>query len=742
MNNNNSAINYSSDPTATESVQAAIPPEAPLASDPTPMINISVFQRSSDTVSEVYQGTFEDLAELCRNPDIRDEKDGVAFCPTVFEPQYRKKENAKECAVLVYDLDNLPQGIDAQMALSCVSPYKSFCYSTFSHKVNGKGNRYRVVVELAEPIPANEYKRIAELFGVNFEQIGIKIDPSCTSPAQMLYFPACPDEREGDFEYQSVDGIPLNWRELKQVGVVKHLSSTNGERGDSLPSEIPEGSRNTSLYKRGAVLRESGLGYDDVCMILLDFNNKLCKPPLDIEEVESIARSVADNVTPAERTLTQLVLAETVAHCYRDRLRWVDEWGCWMMINPNTQFWEKCVSPKVIGLLTDELKLRRSVEASLIQRSGAIRHQTIKQIERAENGNFLSGAEGLMRTIEGIRIKASAFDSDPLIVGAQGGQCIDLKTGGARDIQAEDYLTKSISSHYSDDAQCPIWKKSVLEWCCGDWELAKFLQEWCGYCLSGLTTFQGFLFLVGEGKNGKSVFVTVISKLMSDYASALNSQSLMVKSRDGASGDIAKLVGVRFVTSQEMPEGKQFDEPLLKELTGGDLLTARYLYREYFSFYPVLKLMISGNHTPIITGDDHGIWRRVNVVPFNATIENPDPQLTEKLLGELPGILNWCLEGWKGCNRGQLKVPSAVSMYSQRYKKDMDIIGHWKDDCVAEKPDGEIKSSEVYSSYQDWAKRNGFHPMSSRSFYRKLKGVLGEAKRRSECNYYLGYRLK
>ena len=129
-------------------------------------------------------------------------------------------------------------------------------------------------------------------------------------------------------------------------------------------------------------------------------------------------------------------------------------------------------------------------------------------------------------------------------------------------------------------------------------------------------------------------------------------------------------------------------------------------------------------------------------MPFNAIIENPDPQLTEKLLGELPGILNWCLEGWKRCNRGQLTIPTAVKMYSQRYKDDMDIIGHWKGDCVSEKPDGEVKCKEAYRSYQDWAKQNGFHPMTSRSFFRKLTGVLGEAKKGRDGNYYTGYRLK
>lgn len=94
----------------------------------------------------------------------------------------------------------------------------------------------------------------------------------------MLYFPACPEERSSDFEFQFIDGVPLNWRKLKKIGIVKQLSNKSGESAGSLSIEIAEGSRNTTLYKRGAVLRETGLGYDEICMILQNVNNKLCKP--------------------------------------------------------------------------------------------------------------------------------------------------------------------------------------------------------------------------------------------------------------------------------------------------------------------------------------------------------------------------------------------------------------------------------------------------------------------------------
>ena len=296
---------------------------------------------------------------------------------------------------------------------------------------------------------------------------------------------------------------------------------------------------------------------------------------------------------------------------------------------------------------------------------------------------------------------------------------------------------------YDPTAICPLWEKSILEWCCGDQAQVEFLQQWAGYCLSGLTTFQGLLFLVGDGKNGKSVFVQVLTTLLKDYALGMNSESLMLRTKgSGASSDIARLAGARLVISHEMPEGKVFDENLIKQMTGGDKMTARHLYQAEFDFIPTLKLLISGNHKPVVKGSDFGFWRRIHLVPFEANIEKPDPHLTSKLLAELPGILNWCIEGWKNCNKGELVIPQSVKNHSAAYRDEMDLIKQWIDDCLQVSIGGEVSANSLYQSFKQWQIRNSFHTMTSNTFFRKLKDRLGNCKKKSDGNYYLGYSLK
>ena len=335
------------------------------------------------------------------------------------------------------------------------------------------------------------------------------------------------------------------------------------------------------------------------------------------------------------------------------------------------------------------------------------------------------------------------FDASPLIAGLQGGQCIDLKTTTVREIRGSDFLTKTLGVGYDPQADCPLWKKSILEWSCGDQTQVDFLQQWAGYCLSGLTNFHGLLFLFGDGRNGKSVFINILSSLLGDYSNAMNSETLMQQQRgNSATGDIARLLGARFVTAPEMPEGRVFDENLIKQMTGGDKLTARHLYERDFEFTPTFKLLISGNHKPIVKGSDFGFWRRVHLVPFEANITKPDLHLTAKLLEELPGILNWCLEGWRLSNQGHFVIPQTIKKHSEDYRGEMDLIKQWMDDFLQILAGAQIKAMDVYQSFKQWQTDNGHHHMTSNGFYRKVKNHLGTAQKKSDGNYYLGYVIK
>lgn len=443
-----------------------------------------------------------------------------------------------------------------------------------------------------------------------------------------------------------------------------------------------------------------------------------------------------------QNSLTHLELATLISELCKGRIHWVIEWNSWVRLN-EFSLWERVDQVTIKQLIVEYIKRIRKNQLIALSEGTASSSKILKDIERAGSAGFISGTESVMRSVEGISISCNLFDANPLIVGMHNGTLYDLKENSSRNIKSSDYLTKSISTGYNNSSKCPLWEKSIDEWCCGNKELANFLQVFCGYSLSGLIQFQGFLFLVGEGKNGKSVFVKVLSTLLGKYATSMQPETLMEqrKSAGAASGDIARLAGVRFVSAQEVSEGSFFNENLIKQLTGGDSIVARHLYQSEFEFTPNLKLVISGNHKPIVKGTDNGFWRRMHLIPFNASISNPDPKLTEKLLGELEGILNWCLVGWNRYQNEGLIVPAIIKAESNAYREDMDLLAQWKNENVIDRTGGTVQASLLYHSYKEWAIKNGYHPMTNNSFGRNAKRLLGEPKRNKTGMFYEGYVL-
>lgn len=463
------------------------------------------------------------------------------------------------------------------------------------------------------------------------------------------------------------------------------------------------------------------------------------KPTIELEQVSRIGLFERQSRLIG-KSLTHLKMATFVCELYKERIHWVVEWHSWVKLNADS-IWEKVDECEIKRLIIECLEQLRAYQKSKYTQGGAVSLEELKEIERAGSAGFINGTESVLKNLENIAISCSVFDAAPLIAGMKEGDLYNLENNTYRRIEPTDYLTKHIFANFDNDSECPLWEKSINEWCNGDQQLVEFLQTFCGYSLSGLTTFQGFLFLTGDGKNGKSVFVKVISTLIGKYATGIQSETLMQqkKSSGAASGDIARLAGVRFATAQEIAEGSFFDENLLKQLTGGDLVIARHLYQSDFEFTPCLKLIISGNHRPIVKGTDNGFWRRMHLIPFNATITNPDSQLTEKLLGEINGILNWCLIGWKRYQSEGIKVPDIIKNESKAYRDDMDLLAQWKNECVIEKVGSKVTAITLYQSYKDWAAINGYQPLTRNSFGRNAKRLLGEPKRSNQGMHYENY---
>ena len=265
----------------------------------------------------------------------------------------------------------------------------------------------------------------------------------------------------------------------------------------------------------------------------------------------------------------------------------------------------------------------------------------------------------------------------------------------------------------------------------GDHEMIAYLQYLCGYCLTGSTREQCIFFLFGNGSNGKSTFMGILTKILGDYAANAQPETLMMRDKTGgaqARSDIARLEGSRMVSTFEPNSGVRLDEGMVKQMTGGDKITARYLYKADFEFIPEFKILMATNYKPEIRGTDDGIWRRVRLIPFEASIpeEKKDVDLPQKLEKEMPGILNWMVEGARKWYRdGHFPPCSRVDEASQEYRQEMDHMAQFLAACTQPQEGAGIQSKALYAVYTAWTKEEGIrYPKSASRFGAELKKKL------------------
>ena len=211
----------------------------------------------------------------------------------------------------------------------------------------------------------------------------------------------------------------------------------------------------------------------------------------------------------------------------------------------------------------------------------------------------------------------------------------------------------------------------------------------------------------------------------------------------GATPELASLVGARAVMTSEVEDRSLLAESLIKQMTGGDPIPARHLYRDPFEYVPCFKLLIAGNHKPRILGDDLGIWRRIQLIPFAVTIDaaSRDPKLFQKLRAELSGILNWAVDGCLQWQRFRLNPPAPIVSAVAEYREEMDVLGLWLDEACNIREDLSTTAKESFLCFSLWLKNNGFRPWNVTSFGNKVK----ERFKRSRNGHgvvYRGFTLK
>jgi len=317
--------------------------------------------------------------------------------------------------------------------------------------------------------------------------------------------------------------------------------------------------------------------------------------------------------------------------------------------------------------------------------------------------------------------RAKDFESSAWLFNCANGT-IDLCTGELHQHRREDHLTKVSPVTYDAKAGCPLWLSFLNKIMWGNSDMIRFLQKAVGYTLTGLTLEQCLFFLWGTGANGKSTFVRTVQEMLGDYARKTSTETLMVRRMEVISNDLAALAGARMVVAAEITEGRRLNESQVKDMTGDDIMTARFLYQEQFEFKPLFKLWMYGNHKPKITGTDDGIWRRVRLIPFTVKIADheKDSRLGEKLHVELPGILAWAVQGCLAWQKDGLGVPEEVRMATAQYREESDALAAFLADCTIQQPGATAQAAKLYKAYQGWCSQNGEKELTGTMFGRQL----------------------
>ncbi|WP_256263310.1 phage/plasmid primase, P4 family [Staphylococcus sp. HMSC072E01] len=333
------------------------------------------------------------------------------------------------------------------------------------------------------------------------------------------------------------------------------------------------------------------------------------------------------------------------------------------------------------------------------------------------------------------------FDKDDMLLNVANGY-IDLTSRELYKHDINRMFSQIANTDYSEKMQPAVWLDFLNDIFAGDKAVIRYIQKALGYSLTGSTREQVMFILFGKGRNGKSIFVETIAEILGDYSNNMQAKSLMVKKNDNVNTDIARLSKARFVTSSEPNEGFRFDEGLIKQITGGDKVTARFLYAEEFEYTPKFKIWVSTNHKPIIRGTDDGIWRRLVLIPFDVQIpeEKVDKDLKYKLLREAPAILNWMAEGAYMWMREGLELPEKLRASSKAYRTEMDVIEQFIEDECKRVDDGRVKANELYSVYKNWANENNAYKMSNKDFGQKMKEKF-KSKRMTNGMFYLGLEI-
>ncbi len=407
---------------------------------------------------------------------------------------------------------------------------------------------------------------------------------------------------------------------------------------------------------------------------------------------------------PFERTyswddLNDIGNAQHYAAKYADELRYCVAWEKWL--NWDGARWKiddelrplKLATELVEGMFSDVMETRHAQQLKHVCDSAKIaRMRALIDLAAPK-----------------LAIQLETLDQNGWILNCKNG-VVDLTTGELMPHDRKLGITKLCSTEFEPTARSPVWEKFLFDVFAGDVELIQFVQRLFGYFLTGDVSEQKLALFYGTGANGKSTLLNAFMDTIGpDYTMQCMPDFLMEKKGESHPTEKASLFGKRFVSCVETEASRKLAESTVKMLTGGEKIMARRMREDFWEFDPTHKLVLCTNHRPIIAGTDHGIWRRLLLVPFLQRFDGDrqDKQLPEKLKAERTGILAWAVRGYLEWQRIGLNPPVSVTNATEDYRSSEDIFGRFIAECCIVSKVSAVRFSDLYARFEQWANDAG-----------------------------------
>jgi len=332
---------------------------------------------------------------------------------------------------------------------------------------------------------------------------------------------------------------------------------------------------------------------------------------------------------------------------------------------------------------------------------------------------------------EAIRIRGNDADEDPMLIGTLNG-VVDLETGEIIQNSKEYFITKRVNASFDKEAKCPNWDRFLNRITGEDQDMIKYLNLLTSYFLTGETNEHKLFIVHGSGANGKTTWVKCIQNILGEYASQVPVESLSYTKSNAIDDNLARAKGSRLTVTSEIKKGTKLNEPLIKQLTGGDRIVARAMHKGSLEYEPTSKFIMVANDPPEITGSDPAMARRVLIIPFNQVIHSneEDKRLPDKLKGEYDSIFTRAVLMCSEWQQNGLIEPKNIVDASTDYVESKDVFKQWKSDCLAADVSSEdfVSYDELITSHRAWCADHSVNVLSVNTFSARLQACTGVTK--------------